>query len=728
MSTSRLEVMMEKTLGIADRDRIGTSTEPIPVLVRSPPGPSPPYSSDMGSAHMRWADMRWPRVLTTGFAALSAASLIASVGFCAVASDATAWANLGLGLAVVPAASALSLLVARRPGGGVVGVLLGLVSLAVAQVVVKEVWLIWLAGSGQPERWAWLVAVTAESGWWILVTLALLLLYFPDGRLPSRRWRWLPPVLVGCVAVNQVYGAVEGAAFRPPLDGLERPFGPPPAWVDTVALGPFLAMLGLFMAATVSLILRYRRADRIQRLQIKWLALAGVGMPLYPVLCLVEILVWGRPLWLSAAVGIASLVATPVAVGIAVLRHDLYDVDRALSSAVAWGLVTAGLLGVYAVASTITGALVGGDSTVRVAVATAAAALLLWPLKRTSQRFVDARMYPLRRGMRQSLDRFDGEVSAGRARPEALQDVLREALRDPALRVGYRTPGSDSYLDAASSPVPFDRAVPVLTDHEPVGVLVPSDGPASTELLREAAARISTLVEVVRLRAQVAVALRAAESSRTRLVEIGYAERRRFERDLHDGAQQRLVSLGMALRLAQRHLADGTVDVDQLLDGSVAELGTAVAELRHIAHGLRPSSLDDGLPAALSNLVRSVPLAVDLDVDDSPLPDMVATTAYYVASEAIANAIKHAEATRIVLRVVRRDGQLLVCVSDDGRGGARLGLRSGLADRVAALGGSLEVDSAAGRGTEVRAALPVARPNGHPHAPPVTTEETRCAS
>ena len=545
------------------------------MLVRSPPGRCAPYS----------AGMRWPRILTIGFAALSAASLVASIGYATRAADPTAWATLGFAVAVVPAASALSLLVVRRPGGGVVGVLLGLLSLVVAQVAGKEIWLIWLARSGEPERWAWLVAITAENAWWILVVFALLLLYFPDGRLPSRRWRWVPPVLVGCAVVNQAYGAVELAAFRPPLDGLERPFAPPPAWVDSVALGPFVVMMGLFVAAAVSIILRYRRADRIQRLQIKWLALAGVGMPLYPLLCLVEILVWGRPLWLSAAVGIASLVATPVAIGIAVLRHDLYDVDRALASAVAWGVVTAGLLGVYAVVSTITGALVGGDSTVRVAVATAAAALLLWPLKRMSQRFVDARMYPLRRGMRQSLDRFDSDVSAGRARPEALQDVLREALRDPALRVGYRTPGSDSYLDTASSPVPADQAVPVSSDRRPIGILVPGAGPASTELLREAAARITTLVEVVRLRAQVAAALHEAESSRTRLVEIGYAERRRFERDLHDGAQQRLVSLGMALRLAQRHLADGTVDVDQVLDESVAELATAVAELRQIAHG-----------------------------------------------------------------------------------------------------------------------------------------------
>jgi signal transduction histidine kinase len=212
----------------------------------------------------------------------------------------------------------------------------------------------------------------------------------------------------------------------------------------------------------------------------------------------------------------------------------------------------------------------------------------------------------------------------------------------------------------------------------------------------------------VRLRSEVALALGEVRSSRARLLEIGYEERRRIERDLHDGAQQRLVSLGMRMRLAQRHLDDGTVDVDGLLDESVAELGTAVAELRQIAHGLRPSSLDDGLAAALANLVRSLPLAVEMDVDGDPLPDAVATTAYYVASEAITNAVKHAEATRIELHVVRRDGQLLIRVRDDGRGGARLGLRSGLVDRVAALGGSVHVASPEGHGTEVEAALPCA--------------------
>jgi signal transduction histidine kinase len=165
----------------------------------------------------------------------------------------------------------------------------------------------------------------------------------------------------------------------------------------------------------------------------------------------------------------------------------------------------------------------------------------------------------------------------------------------------------------------------------------------------------------------------------------------------------------MALRLAQRHLDDGSIDVDGLLDQSVAELGTAVAELRQIAGGLRPSSLDDGLAAALANLARNMPVPVVLEVCPGLLPDHLATTAYYVASEALANAVKHARAGAVTLTVTRVEQRVRVCVRDDGAGGASIrpgaGL-AGLADRVAAAGGAFRVNSQRGHGTLVEAVLP----------------------
>ena len=139
------------------------------------------------------------------------------------------------------------MLIGRRPDGAVVGTLLGLLSLSVAHVVLKEVWLQWLPSTGDEEEWAWLVAVTAENAWWILGTFGLLLLYFPDGRLPSRRWRWVPPLMVLSVASVQVYGAFADEPFRPPLQDLDRPFGEPPLVIDVLG-GLFFVMLPLFVA------------------------------------------------------------------------------------------------------------------------------------------------------------------------------------------------------------------------------------------------------------------------------------------------------------------------------------------------------------------------------------------------------------------------------------------------------------------------------------------------
>ena len=167
----------------------------------------------------------------------------------------------------------------------------------------------------------------------------------------------------------------------------------------------------------------------------------------------------------------------------------------------------------------------------------------------------------------------------------------------------------------------------------------------------------------------------------------------------------------MALRVAQRHLNDGTVDTNGLLDQAVAQLATAVGELRQIAHGLRPSTLDDGLAPALRTLAGSSPIPLQLDVTSEPLPDDVTATVYYVASEAVTNAVKHAHAEQIDVRVVRQNGDVRVRVTDDGQGGAsaRVGSGlSGLSDRVAAAGGRLLVDSPPGHGTQIEAVLPCA--------------------
>ena len=642
-------------------------------------------------------------------AALSGALLLLSATFAFMAPSSTSIISLALGMAVSPVSAVLGVVIAGRPAAPRVGILLVSVALTVSATVARETGAQFLAGRPDAATsWSWLVALLAEGAVWVLVAIGLLLLYFPDGRLPGRRWRWIPAIAITAALATQAYGAFDTAPFRPPLQDLDRPFGPPPLWVELLGFIAFVILLTTTIACAISLIVRFRRSDRIARAQIKWLAIGGLGVALYPLVCGVEILITGSPGGISATVGIAALVGIPVATAIAILRHDLYDVDKALAGTVAWMLLTVALVGIYGLTSLAAGVVVGQGSAVIAAAATALCAIALSPLHNRLQRVVDRRLYPRRRAAFEALDALYQQASSGRAQPEALQSVLRSALRDDALVVGFRLVGGDEYIDALGKPVLATDGYLIELDGRAIGVLVPGGDGSSDGLLREVAGRATSLVEVIRLRLELARALREVEANRARLVQIGYEERRRLERDLHDGAQQRLVSLGMAIRLAQRHLDDGTVDVQGLLDDAVAQLSTAVAELRQIAQGIRPSSLDDGLDAAVARLVQHLPVAVDVDILAGPLPDDVATTAYFVISEAVANAVKHANASRIGLRVVQQDGQVLVHVSDDGQGGATLREGSSLADRVAALGGSLAVNSPVGRGTIVEAALPCA--------------------
>ena len=201
------------------------------------------------------------------------------------------------------------------------------------------------------------------------------------------------------------------------------------------------------------------------------------------------------------------------------------------------------------------------------------------------------------------------------------------------------------------------------------------------------------------------------ESSRARIVAAGDEERRKLERNLHDGAQQRLVSLSLSLRLAQGRLRDDPDDAEQLLESSRRELAQALEELRELARGIHPAVLTDrGLDAALEALAARAPLPVEIDGPAGELPAQVEAAAYYVVSEALANVTKYAQASAVEVKVERRNGFAVVEVADDGVGGADplrgSGLR-GLADRVASLSGKLDVDSPPGEGTRVRAEIPL---------------------
>ncbi|HEY6594595.1 MAG TPA: histidine kinase [Asanoa sp.] len=611
-------------------------------------------------------------------------------------------------------AVALGVLVAWRRPRNVVGPLLVLVGASAIGMSFDSAYAAVLRQRpGLLPVWDWYVGIS--PGTWMLLYLpaAFLLLYFPDGTLPGPRWRWVAYGLIVVPVLFLFPAAADPTPFPPPFQDVPHLFRVPEPYGTVVGIVGVLLLpvfLGLLIAAMAAMVVRYRRAgDPVKRAQVKWFALGALFVPATLLLC------WASYLFVGSADLVvygfaATYLALPLATAIALLKHDLYDVDKAISAATTYGLVTAALLAFYTVASFLVGVGAGRASPVAAAAATAACAAALAPLRSRLQRAVDRRLYPARRAALAAIDSLRERSLAGEARPEELESVLRSALRDPSLRVGYVVPRVSGLVSATGDPLDPGSSLraPVRVGGHSIGALV-RGAVGSKELLAELADASALLVEVVRLRIELRRALSEVESSRARLLHAGYEERRRLERDLHDGAQQRLVSLGMSLRLAQRHLDDGTVDVDALLDESVASLGTAVAELRQIAHGLRPSSLDDGLGPALSSLASKAPIPVSLEISSDPLPDDVATTAYYVASEAMANAVKHARPASIDLRVVRADGHVTVRVCDDGLGGACVrpgaGL-AGIADRVAAAGGLLSLDSPLGRGTVVQAVLP----------------------
>jgi signal transduction histidine kinase len=656
----------------------------------------------------------WPRVAVRVIALLAAVALIADVVVAVVAGSIADWVYVGVGGPITVGTIVLAALVSRQRPTNLVAPLLCWMALLVALVSFSDNYQ--PAQAQRPDVLPQLPGVAVAALvvlWvWLYVAVALLMLLFPDGKLPGRRWR---PVALGLPAVGvavQVLMVVSPGPYDAPYADVPHPFGDlPSALTLGLKVVFFPSLIVLMLACATAMWMRFRDGDEVSRAQLKWLALAGLGLPATVLLSWVGFLLTGTND--LAGVGLAFLyAAVPIAVTIAILRHDLYDVDRALSAAVTYGAATAALLGVFTVASAASGVLLGRHSVGVAAGTTALMALLFAPVRKRLQRNVDRRLYPMRRAALQAIDDLRRSIHVDAAGPEQLQEVLRVALRDPALRVAFLLPGRAAFVDSQGVPLDLGpAATPVTVGGQQIGAIA-SRGPASAQLLHEVAAASALLVEMTRLRIEVSAALREVESSRMRLLRLGYEERRRLERDLHDGAQQRLVSLGMSLRLAQRHLGDCTVDVDGLLDEAVTQLGTAVAELREVAHGMRPSCLDDGLHPALSALAESATLPIDLEVAAArAIPDEIATTAYYVVSEAVANAVKHAGASRVRLRIVQEDEQLRVRIQDDGCGGAAVRPGSGLAgltDRVAAAGGTLSVCSAPGDGTVVEAVLPCA--------------------
>ncbi len=582
----------------------------------------------------------------------------------------------------------------------------------------------WAAGqvrAGNLSSQVGTVAAIAEIvGTLAGASLPLFQFLFPDGRLPSRRWRpvfalYLAGWLGGAVAVAVALWPHRVAAIvadNGPVDiSIPAELDGPLRVIAATEAFAAVAML----AGVVAVVVRLRGARGNERAQLR-LSLWGLWLTASLIAATAALSQAG----FAGAENVTSLVAPIpflVAVTVAMRRHRLFDVERLVGQTITYAVITALLVGLYAAVAIGAGALaalLGIGSSWAVAAATLAVAAAFRPLLRAVHALVD-RHFDRRTWLAvRTIDRFTHDLRAGSAAPADLLAALRRAVDDPTATIAYLDGDGAIELDGtAARPGPPRLRREVSAGGVPVALVDLDQRLADEPRLVEAALTAAALpLENAALHARAAVRLAEVTASRNRIVQADDSNRRRIERDLHDGAQQRLVALALRLRIAERDLAPANRRAAAVLGEAVAELRAAVDELRELTRSILPPVLaDEGLAVALRTVSARLPIPVTLDVTEQRLPDVVEATAWFFACEALTNAVKHAAATRLSVTIARRDDSVGVEVRDDGNGGAVLapgGGLQGLADRVAAVNGTMRLDSRPGHGTTLRAELPCA--------------------
>jgi signal transduction histidine kinase len=564
----------------------------------------------------------------------------------------------------------------------------------------------WLA------NWIWVIPIAM---------LAFVFLLFPTGQLRSRRWRpaaWF----VGGTFVLTTVGLLVNASrlWADPFGATGAPGIPPLLLAVLIILVP--AALVVSVAAVV---VRFVRSRGEERLQLKWFAAAAL-------LVVVTFIPSFLTNWVVAAV-LSSLafLCLWVAIGIAVLKYRLYEIDIVISRAVLYGSLAVFITAVYAGLVVGVGALAGGkDSPLLAALAAAVVAVAVQPARQRARRLANRVVYGRRATPYQVLSDFAQRIGSTYSHEDVLPQMARtvakgtgaervvvwlrvdDELRPEAASDGSPQPAPLPIEDEAMLPVPgADLSVPVVHQGELLGAIsvqMPrgeSLRPTGEQLVADVASQAGLVLSNAGL-------IEDLRTSRQRLVTAQDEARRRLERNIHDGAQQDLVALAIKLKLAAT-----TVDDDparQMLGELQAEAAGALANLRDLARGIYPPLLADlGLAAALNAQAAKSPLPVTVEADGiGRFPQDTEAAVYFCCLEALQNIAKYAQASTARICLEAENGTLRFTVSDDGTGydARHTPLGSGLrnmADRLAALGGRLEVRSAPSQGTTVTAHLPV---------------------
>ena len=625
------------------------------------------------------------------------------------------------------------LLALRRPENPIGWIFLGAALLSGVQVLAQEYTVFALSeGNVRGAR----IGNWIDGLIWVPITGSIAIfvtLLFPTGRLPSRRWRWVP--WIGGLGI-----LLFTAAFTVSTDtefGLPNPFFE----LDADAVGPLFGIgsslyLAGVVAALVSLVVRFRRSRGDERQQLRWFA-AAVGLATFFITLAVISQLLTPTLEgfkrAAAVMTILSFISIPVATGVAVLKYRLYDIDVVISRTVLFGLLVAFITAVYVGIVVGVGALVGSRGNLLLSVvATAVIAVAFQPIRLRARHLANRVVYGKRATPYEVLSEFSDRVGGSYSADDVLPRMARLVAEGTAasraevwLRVGSELRPAGGWPSGERRPrlpvrgehlpeIPgSDRAFAIREGDELLGALSiqkpPREplAPAEERLVEGLAGQAGLILRNVRL-------FEELRASRQRLVAAQDEERRRLERNIHDGAQQQLVALSVKVRLLKNIARKDPGKAEELADQLQAEAQDALDDLRDLARGIYPPLLaDQGLAAALEAQARKVPFQVTVEPNGIGRYSAEAeATAYFCVLEALQNATKYADATTATVRLSRDDGHLVFSVTDDGRGFDPGGTPPGsglqnMSDRVEALGGSLEITSAPGAGTTVSGSIPV---------------------
>ena len=628
---------------------------------------------------------------------------------------------------VAPIAALMGAMVASRRGGHPMGVLLVGYAFTGAVALLGDAYgraaVVDFPGAlpfATPAMWM--------TAWTFIPSFAFVLvlpLVFPDGRLPSARWR---PALWAAAAFAVL--TLAGNAFAPESMGIWFGDRPNPYAVPGPLFWLFIDTgsvcgLGVAVAAAASIAQRWRRAGFVERQELKWL----MAVILFNVATLSIVQFFPDAIAFGVACGSVAGLVFAVGLGLAVLRYRLYGIDVVVSRAVVYALLTVAVAGVYLAAVAVAGVPFDPNGGLSVPVlVTVLAATVLLPVRERLQHRVDRVFFGDRGAPYTAMARLGRQVEDAAATEPVLGSVaaaVAGSLRLPYVAVELRV-GEEWVPAAACGRPPAEpdavTCFPLTFQREMAGRLIIGQRAPGEKLSHDDERLLRNLARQVAPAAH-AVALRQAlEDSRARLVTAREEERRRLRRDLHDGLGPAIAGLTLGLDAA-RTLADGQRELADLLTRLKEETRQVLADIRRIAYGLRPPALDLlGLDGALREeitlLERQAPgLSVTLSLPGPELPALpaaVEVAAYRIIIEAVTNVARHADARCCRVSISAADQDLLLEADDDGTGmpeGWRAGVGiTAMRERAAELGGELAIESLAPQGTCITARLPLGRP------------------